>query len=183
MRFLKESFKFWRTGIAATGEIIGEDLALEVIQLNSHHLRHLAEIHNVRDLYRWHGPLDSDPFVDACLRGDIDRLRALLEDDLSLVDRLLSQQKDLVLLAALMGRWHVLGPLLEMGFPVESGEGATALHYASAFATLEAVRLLVEHGADIGRVDPEWNGTPLVWAEYFSRTENAEYLRSLATTQ
>jgi hypothetical protein len=180
MRFLKESFNHWRTGIAAAGETIEEDLALEVIDFNIHHLRHLAEIHTIRDLYRWQGRLDSDPFVEACLRGDVDRLQSLWEDDPDPVSQFPKQQKDLVLLAALMGRWNVLRPLLERGFPVESGEGPTALHYASSFAPLDAVQLLVEHGADVDRLDPEWNSTPLGWAEFFGRIDTAEYLRSLA---
>lgn len=178
MRFVETSFELWRKGIAASGDLMTEALALEVVQLNGHHFRHLAEIQTVRDLYRANRPLDPGPFVDACLRGDGDRLVALRDESPSSVAKLIDDHKDLVLAATLMGRWHLLGLLLEMGFPVEEGTGASSLHYASAFGPLEVVRLLVEHGADVTRLDGQWNTTPLGWAEYFGRADVAEYLRS-----
>jgi peptide-methionine (S)-S-oxide reductase len=43
--------------------------------------------------------------------------------------------------------------------------------------SLDAVRVLVEAGADRGAKDRVYNGTPVGWAEYLKRPEIAAYLR------
>jgi peptide-methionine (S)-S-oxide reductase len=47
--------------------------------------------------------------------------------------------------------------------------------------SLDAVRVLVEAGADRGARDRIHSGTPLGWAEYLERPEIAAYLREKAT--
>ena len=56
----------------------------------------------------------------------------------------------------------------------------TALHHAVDSGSLDAVRALVEAGADRGARDRIHKGTPLGWAEYLQRTEIAAYLREKA---
>jgi ankyrin repeat protein len=55
----------------------------------------------------------------------------------------------------------------------------TALHYAAAAAPLDVVKMLVERGADLSAKDAQFDATPLGWAEYFGRSDIAEYLRGL----
>jgi hypothetical protein len=45
------------------------------------------------------------------------------------------------------------------------------------------VRLLVEHGADVGARDLLWQGTPADWARHGGHTELEAYLRGLETKQ
>lgn len=49
---------------------------------------------------------------------------------------------------------------------VRGSEGATPLHMAAYHGALDAVRLLIEAGADIKVRDQRFQGTPLSWAVY-----------------
>lgn len=49
---------------------------------------------------------------------------------------------------------------------------ATALHQAVYSGSLEAVKLLVQAGADLNATDKVYNGTPLEWAMYMQTEEN-----------
>jgi peptide-methionine (S)-S-oxide reductase len=46
--------------------------------------------------------------------------------------------------------------------------------------SLDAVKVLVEAGADLETKDTIYEGTPLGWAEYGKQVEIAEYLRERA---
>lgn len=48
---------------------------------------------------------------------------------------------------------------------------ATALHQAVASGSLDAVKILVEAGADLAAMDKGYNGTPLGWAKYMHAEE------------
>jgi peptide-methionine (S)-S-oxide reductase len=88
-----------------------------------------------------------------------------------------------VVVAAFYGRADVLARLIGVGqggmrgvdldtYPDEaSGFHAhgTALHQAVASGSLAAVKVLVEAGADTGRRDKVYEGTPLDWADYLQR--------------
>jgi peptide-methionine (S)-S-oxide reductase len=95
------------------------------------------------------------------------------------------ERQQALAVAALYGRAGVLPPLIELGVDLDadSPEGfhshATALHLAVDSGSREAVRVLVEAGADRGIRDRLHQGTPLEWAEYLKRTEVAAYLRGL----
>ena len=65
---------------------------------------------------------------------------------------------------------------------------ATALHHAVCSGSIDAVKVLVEAGADLTRRDTVYHGTPLGWAGYYEEehkgksrakqfTEIAAYLR------
>ena len=78
-----------------------------------------------------------------------------------------------------LGRWDVVERLTLAGAPVDPpGGGRSALHQAAAVGDLALVRLLVDHGADLHAKDPDWNGTPFVWANHLGRAEVADYLRA-----
>ncbi|MBA2634420.1 MAG: ankyrin repeat domain-containing protein, partial [Chloroflexi bacterium] len=86
--------------------------------------------------------------------------------------------------AALYGRAQILPALVDSGVDLNaySPPGfhphATALHHAVNSGSLEAVKVLVEAGADLRTKDLLYGGTPLGWAEYLGRREIAAYLRS-----
>ncbi len=52
----------------------------------------------------------------------------------------------------------------------------TALHWAAFLGRLKAVRLLLEHGADLEAQDDEFHGTPLAWSHIFRIRETASFL-------
>jgi peptide-methionine (S)-S-oxide reductase len=54
---------------------------------------------------------------------------------------------------------------------------ATPLHHAVGSGSLEAVKVLVQAGADLGLKDKIYDCTPLDWAEYLKRADIVAYLR------
>jgi hypothetical protein len=89
-----------------------------------------------------------------------------------------------VVVAAFYGRADLLSQLIGPGIDLNSypkeGTGfhthGTALHQAVSSGSLEAVKVLVEAGANTRLADRIYGGTPLDWAEYLGRGKIAEYL-------
>ena len=57
--------------------------------------------------------------------------------------------------------------MLDLGFPVDArggDDGGTALHAAAYCGSAGAVRLLLDHGADLEARDATWDSPPLDWA-------------------
>lgn len=85
--------------------------------------------------------------------------------------------------AALYGDAETLGDLIALGVdlnafsPTGFHPNATALHHAVDSGSLDAVRTLVESGADLDTKDRVHQATPLDWADYLHRAEIASYLR------
>ena len=85
--------------------------------------------------------------------------------------------------AALYGEAGALGDLIALGVdlnaysPIGFHPHATALHHAVDSGSLDAVRALVESGADLDAKDRLHEGTALDWADHLHRTEIASYLR------
>jgi ankyrin repeat protein len=88
--------------------------------------------------------------------------------------------------AALYGRAEALALLIDLGVDLNaySPPGlhphGTALHHAVDSGSLDAVKALVEAGAELRTKDRVYEGTPLDWAEHLRRTEIAAYLREKA---
>jgi peptide-methionine (S)-S-oxide reductase len=85
-------------------------------------------------------------------------------------------------LAALNGKAEALTQLLALGvdlnaYSTDIYTHATALHHAVCSGSLKAVKVLVEGGADLGTRDRAWNGTPLDWAEYYTREAKGDDVR------
>lgn len=78
------------------------------------------------------------------------------------------------ILAALNGKAGALRRMIRFGADlnrpsVDLYSHATALHHAVSSGSFEAVKALVEAGAELGTKDRAWNATPLEWAEYYIR--------------
>jgi peptide-methionine (S)-S-oxide reductase len=78
------------------------------------------------------------------------------------------------ILAALNGNARALRRMIDLGVDLNRPSAdlyshATALHHAVCSGSLEAVKVLVEAGAELGTKDRAWDGTPLEWAEHYIR--------------
>jgi hypothetical protein len=87
-----------------------------------------------------------------------------------------------LVLAALKGRADALAKVIDLGVDLNVPcaslySHATALHHAVYSGSLDAVKVLVEAGADLDTKDAIYEGTPLGWAEYGKQVEIAEFLR------
>jgi len=83
----------------------------------------------------------------------------------------LGEKQDAVVLAALQGKAEALGRMLALGVEpttvsAQTQSHGTAVHHAVWSGSLDAVKVLVEAGADLNRRDTVHNATPLDWAEH-----------------
>ena len=91
----------------------------------------------------------------------------------------LGEKQDGFVLAALNGKAEALRRMLALGVDpttvsAQNYAHATALHHAVCSGSLDAVRVLVEAGADLARRDTGNDGTPLGWAEYYEQEQKEE---------
>ncbi len=91
----------------------------------------------------------------------------------------LGEKQDAFVLAALNGKAEALRRMLALGVApttvsAQNYVHATALHHAVCSGSLEAVKVLVEAGADLTRRDTYNDGTPLGWAEYYEQDQKEE---------
>jgi peptide-methionine (S)-S-oxide reductase len=92
------------------------------------------------------------------------------------------RQKALAL-AALYGRARMLSQLISLGVDVNAYNPplfhahSPALHQAVLSGSLDAVRVLIDAGADLRQRDKLHHGTPLGWAEYDHQTSIVNYLK------
>jgi hypothetical protein len=83
----------------------------------------------------------------------------------------LPEKQDAFVQAALNGNAEALRRMLALGVDpttvsAQNQSHGTALHHAVWSGRLDAVKVLVEAGADLTRRDTIYDGTPLGWAEY-----------------
>jgi hypothetical protein len=83
-----------------------------------------------------------------------------------------SEKQSALVLAALNGKAEGVKWMIEAGADVNRPSAdlyahGTPLHHAVCSGSLATVRALVDAGADPGKRDTAWNGTPLGWAEYY----------------
>jgi hypothetical protein len=108
-------------------------------------------------------------------------------------------KQNALVLAALHGKVEALRRMLDLGVDVNACSTdiyshATPLHHAVCSGSLDAVKVLVEAGAELGTRDKAENATPLGWAEYYQGQKNrdddvkryaeiAAYLREVGATR
>ena len=83
-----------------------------------------------------------------------------------------SEKQFALVLAALNGKAEAVKWIVQAGADVNRPSAdlyahGTPLHHAVCSGSLASVRALVEAGADPGKRDTAWNGTPLGWAEHY----------------
>lgn len=118
-----------------------------------------------------------DRLVAACSRGDRAAAEALLGEQPGLRDQLTEDHYIAFHQAAERGDIRALEAMLGAGFDPnrpDAGIGKTVLHSAAMEGRLDAVRLLLAHGASVTIRDREFHGQPLIWAAEGSRTEHRE---------
>jgi hypothetical protein len=120
------------------------------------------------------------------------------------VDRLLPTASDeekqfAFVLSALNGKTEALRRLIRAGADANAPSSGlyshgTPLHHAVSSGSIDAVRVLMEAGANLNVRDSAWGGTPLGWADYYLSSgqgrhpdkqyaEIAAYLRSRGVDQ
>ena len=110
---------------------------------------------------------DTERFLSACLHADRAGARRQLARDPGLVGRLTEAERGAIVHAAETGNTAGLVLMLDLGFPIEirgGDHGGTPLHVAAYSGSAEAVRLLLDRGADMEARDTTWDDTPLGWA-------------------
>jgi len=85
-------------------------------------------------------------------------------------------------LAALNGKADALKWMIGAGVDVnlpsrDLYSHGTPLHHAVCSGSLEAVKVLVEAGADLSAKDTAWSGTPLGWAEHYVQEAKDGYAK------
>jgi peptide-methionine (S)-S-oxide reductase len=101
---------------------------------------------------------------------DVDRLIA---------DATLDEKQNAFVQAAMNGNAEAVRRMLALGMnpttvSARNQSHATALHHAVYSASLDAVRALVEAGAELNRRDTIYDATPLGWAKYCGQQEKDE---------
>ena len=99
--------------------------------------------------------------------ADVDRLARTATVD---------EKQDAFVQAAMSGKAEALCRMLALGTNPTTVSSmnqshATALHHAVCSGTLEAVRVLVDAGAELNRRDTIYDATPLGWAKYCGQQE------------
>jgi ankyrin repeat protein len=133
----------------------------------------LAELHGNPDVAAWllaHGAVDElsplERFIAACARGDRHAAEAMLASRPSLAAELRPEHHLMLQRPAEAGNARILETMLACGFnpDAKDPDRVTPLHRAAMGGHVEAVRVLLQHGADVGALDGMFAAPPLVWA-------------------
>jgi ankyrin repeat protein len=130
----------------------------------------------------------------ACAVGHVDRVRALLDADPSLVHASINSDEmhvghglpdgdSLLHVAASCGHSGIAELLIERRANVNaaSNKGQRPLHFAAGNGHIDVARILLEHGADVDARESEHDGTPFDWAQFHGQVAMARFLRRYAS--
>lgn len=133
----------------------------------------IAALHGNAEVAAWllvHGATDElsplEHFVSACTRGDRPRAEEMVGAHPTLRADLRAEHHLLMHVPAERGDAAILATMLACGFDpnIKDKEGVTCLHRAAMAGRVEAVRVLLAHGASVHALDGMFAATPLVWA-------------------
>ena len=133
----------------------------------------LAELHGNAEIAAWllaHGARDElstlERFIAACARADRAAAESLLEPHPGLRSELRPEHHQMLHRPAESGNAAVLDTMLACGFNPEAKDkdNVTPLHRAAMGGHVDAVRVLLKHGADVNARDGMFSASPLVWA-------------------
>jgi ankyrin repeat protein len=114
-----------------------------------------------------------EAFVDACLRLDRVRARALMAEHPGYL-----QSPTAIFAAVELGRIEVVEWLLDQGvsIEIEDEHKQRPLHVAAGNGQIGIARMLIARGAGIDPRETQWNATPLGYAVYGNNREMIELL-------
>src|SRR5688572_12001536 len=103
----------------------------------------------------WHRIFAGGDIFSAIERGDIEKCRKFLRDDLTVITQIDNSGRTPLHVAAHQRRKDIVALLLSAGADprVRDAEKATALHWAAVGGNAEIVEKLLAAGADINAVD------------------------------
>ena len=108
---------------------------------------------------------DTDRFLGACRAGDRQEAGRLLAGHPDLPGRLSDEDRAVICDAAADGPPGALALMLDLGFsPRASRFGEQPLHAAAYHGNAQAVRLLLDAGAEVDARDTRFDATPLAFA-------------------
>jgi ankyrin repeat protein len=135
--------------------------------------RQALDTHGNHDVAVWllaHGAPDElspiDRFVAACARGDRPAAEMMLAVSPDLRAELGPEHHLMLHRPAESGNAAVLETMLACGFDPRAGDkdNVTALHRAAMGGHVDAVRVLLQSGANVNALDGMFSAPPLVWA-------------------
>jgi ankyrin repeat protein len=139
----------------------------------------LAELYGNPAIAEWlreHGAADEltvpDRFMAACARGDRPAADAILAAYPAVQSELRPEHHLMLHRPAESGNAAVLETMLACGFDpnAKDKDRVTPLHTAAMAGHVDAVRVLLKHGADLHALDGMFAASPLVWAVEGRRT-------------
>jgi hypothetical protein len=133
----------------------------------------VAELHGNPEIAAWllaHGAVDElsplERFMAACARADRPAADSILAAHPGLPSELRPEHHVMLHRPAESGNAAVLETMLACGFNTEAKDkdNVTPLHRAAMGGHVDAVRVLLNHGADVNARDGMFSAPPLVWA-------------------
>jgi ankyrin repeat protein len=120
----------------------------------------------------------ADAFAAACMRGDTDTARAMLDADPKLRGEL--REREMLCDAVKLGNHAALATMIALDLNLSDSGGRTPLHEAAMQGDVEAVRTLLEAGADATIRDPDHHSPPIGWALHLEKPETIALLETAA---